>query len=141
MYIATNDLARTGVSKIYSLALPASIGNGTIGYALALAGFEATDSQTQYYLIVNDVKFLNSNTQMTINLLFGQPNTIYTKWLNLKWTYLVVSSTFDGKYSNIWATNAQIDPSAKSITDMPIDPVGNAFISFGGDQGDCDIYV
>lgn len=142
MYIASNDLARAGGSKTYSVALPASVGSGTVAYALALAGFETFNSQTLYYLVVSDVKILNSNTLMTMNLLFGLPNSReFTKWLNLKWTYLVISASFDGTYSNIWATNAQIDPSAKSISNLPIDPIGNTFILFGGAPGDCDIFV
>jgi hypothetical protein len=81
---------------------------------------------------------------MSIEIIFRHPNNAAqptTIWIFLKWTYLVVSSTFDGTYSNIWATNTEFDPSLNLTQNVPIDPIGTAFLAFGGDPGDCDIYV
>ncbi len=43
---------------------------------------------------------------MSLEIYFKDINSSTTQWLRLKWTYLLVSSTFDGSYSNIWATFA-----------------------------------
>lgn len=59
----------------------------------------------------------------------------------IKWTYLVVSSTFDGTYTNIWATFAEFNITNQQYVDVPIDPVGTAFLNNGGAPKDCNIYV
>ena len=66
--------------------------------------------------------------------------TTFTAWTSLKWTYLVVSSTFDGSYTNIWCTSATLTSSLPS-SNLPLDPVGSAFLAQGGEVGDCDIFV
>ena len=63
-----------------------------------------------------------------------------TIWISLKWTYLVVSSTFDGTYTNIWASPATLD-GPFPYTNVPVDPVGLAFLVQGGATGDCNIYI
>ena len=77
---------------------------------------------------------------MTINTTFSQLSGI-TAWSMLKWTYLVVSATFDGTYTNIWATFAEVTDVVLPIENMAVDPIGLEFLSYGGISGDCDIYV
>ena len=78
---------------------------------------------------------------MSLNIQFKTFTSNSTTWLKLKWSYLVVSSTFDGTYTNIWATNAELDPSIRNINNVPVDPTGSAFLALGGDIGDCDMFV
>ena len=86
--------------------------------------------------------FVNTNTAITFKVQFNPKGSLtYTTWLKLKWTYLVVSSTFDSTYSNIWATSAELNPASKSIVNIPIDSIGSAFLVVGGEVGDCDIFV
>lgn len=77
---------------------------------------------------------------MTVKVNFTQTPTLSTTWLSLKWTYLVVSSTFDGTYSNIWCTSASTT-GPFPLSNVPLDHIGSAFVMQGGVTGDCDIYV
>jgi len=45
---------------------------------------------------------------MSIQYRFTHPSMSVgtTSWLRIKMTYLIISSTFDGGYSNIWASTA-----------------------------------
>ena len=78
----------------------------------------------------------NGNTQMQLNINFFHNATSHiTQWTMLKWTYLVVSSQFDGDYTNIWATFATVPFTTASPlpkVNVPVDPIGTAFMAHGG---------
>ena len=81
---------------------------------------------------------------MTVTYNFTQGlTTTATLWVSLKWTYLVVSSTFDGTYTNIWCTFSTFSgpfPNANTPV-IPAIPPTLIFNQLGGATGDCDIYV
>lgn len=62
-----------------------------------------------------------------------------TQWMKLKWTYLLVSSTFDGEYTNIWTTFTEVKPLTQEK--QPVHLYGLAFLVKGGINEDCDVYV
>lgn len=79
--------------------------------------------QTIFSIIISSVNFSNANTLMKIKLEFTDyfnNGADRTKWNQVKWTYLVVSSIFDGTYSNIWAISAQFNPSNTTSINTPI---------------------
>jgi hypothetical protein len=139
IYLSSSELSGGDNSKIYSVTLLNQVGTGTVSYALALAGFEGDKTPSGYFLKVDQVNFAVGNTKFDMVLSFQSPFSggYVSVWGGLKWTYLVVAATFDGSYSNIWATNVQVDPSSNSYFNVPIDPVGLEFLGSGREEGDC----
>ena len=64
----------------------------------------------------------NTGMDITFNFTQGLGGTP-TVWVSLKWTYLIVSSTFDGTYTNIWCTLATFTGPFPNVN-TPVDPVG-----------------
>jgi hypothetical protein len=87
-------------------------------YNIAIAGFQASCSQTAYSLGVDTVILENSNSRMkfSMNYFFqgssGDP--VETKWTRVKVSYLLVSDKFYS-YANeganyVWAGSVEITP-------------------------------
>lgn len=141
--LSANDL-RSVSSKTYTITLARSLGADPLGCALALAGYQTMNQGTTatYAVLVTSNTFTNNNTIMNLVVSFKDPQrgiTNTTVWLKLKWTYLIISSTFDGKYTNIWTTFAEFDP--QNINNSPVHSQGLTFIAMGGITADCDIYM
>lgn len=91
--------------------------------------------------MIDNVTFSSNKAVMEIRVRFEYQSYMKTTWQNLKWTYLVVSSIFDGSYSNVWATFATFSTLNNSFINVPIDPVGTAFLANGGAPQDCNIFI
>lgn len=141
--LSANDLSSVS-SKAYTLTLASSLGVDPLGCALALAGYQTMNQgmNNTYAVLVTSTTFTNNNTIMTMIVSFrdvqrGITNT--TVWLKLKWTYLIISSTFDGKFTNIWTTFSEFDP--QNVNNAPVHSQGLTFMAMGGITADCDIYM
>lgn len=62
-----------------------------------------------------------------------------TRWDLVSFTYIVVSRNFDGTYSNIWATVAEVTAPGLTGLPAPIDAVGAAFRTAVG--ATCSVYA
>lgn len=81
-----------------------------LGYGFALAGFQASCSQSFYSLSIFKVTFENQNTRMRVVVDFRNPgNGAITTWNLVTYTYIVVSRSLNGGYTDIWASVAEID--------------------------------
>ena len=77
--------------------------------AFAIAGIQASSSQTYFSLIVDQVIFSNGNTQMNFTMNYNNPTgTFSTTWSSIKLSWLAVSTSFETVYGNpygnyVWA--------------------------------------
>ena len=105
-----------------------------------MTGFQATKTQLGYIAMIASIILSPNNAGMILYIRFNI-STITTSWKSLRWTYLVVSSTFDGTYTNIWATFTTISTINNTFVNVPVDSVGSAFLANGGAPKDCNIYI
>ena len=123
------DTYNQGANKDYyqDLTLNAFDAVDVLGYAFALTGFESTCTQSYYTLVVHKVSFENQNTRMRIVVDFRNPQDgLITTWTIVSFTYIVVSRTMSGAYTNIWATVAEIE-NPNDNTLAAIDAIGAGY--------------
>ena len=109
-------LVRLGVpnANVAQTSYSQSLAGSTLGTyaqvfsAFAIAGLEASSSQTYYSLIVDQVIFSNGNTQMNFTMNYNNPDGSFaTTWTTIKLSYVAVSTAFEkfdtisGQY--VWA--------------------------------------
>ena len=106
------DTYNNGANKDYyqDLAINKFAATDVLGYAFALTGFESSCNNNYYSLVIHKVTFENQNTRMRIVVDFRNPaDQSVTTWTIVSFTYLVVSRTMSGAYTNIWASVAEIE--------------------------------
>ena len=93
------NVAQTSYSQTLS---GASLGTyAQVFSAFAIAGLEASSSQTYYSLIVDQVIFSNGNTQMNFTMNYNNPDGSFaTTWTTIKLSWVAVSTAFE-KYNTI----------------------------------------
>lgn len=127
-----NDLGAAGANKNYYESLSRGKFGATdfLGYAVAIAGFETSCSQTAFSLLVDIVEPQSDNTKLKLVIDFrNKAQTILTTWTKVKLSYLVTSAQ---RYppgvpstAYIWATSQYVDLSAGGKTNVAIinDPI------------------
>lgn len=75
---------------------------------------------------------------MRIMVNFRNDNNYLTRWTKCIFTYLVVSRNFNGAYSNIWASVAEVKLN-NTITNREIDNIGLIFAQPPNSKN-CDVY-
>ena len=83
-----------------------------LGFAFALTAFDGPCGQPYYTLVIDKVEFQNDNTRMRVvvnyrSTIIGVPQVL-TRWTKVSYTYIVVSRTFSGAYSDIWANTVEV---------------------------------
>ncbi len=124
-------MGSVGANKNYyeSLARGKFGATDFLGYAVAIAGFETSCSQTAYSLVVDIVEPQNDNTKLKVIIDFrNKAQSVLTTWTKVKLTYLVASaqripSPLTAAY--IWATSQYVDLTAGDVTAKAIftDPI------------------
>jgi hypothetical protein len=62
-----------------------------------------------------------------------------TTWTAASFSYLVVSRNFDGAYSNIWASTAEVSLTT-SLIDFPADSKEQLWAAGKGANRDCEMF-
>ena len=73
----------------------------------------------------------------------GLTPPILTKWTKVSFTYIVVSRSFTGAYSDIWATVAEVQGTQLAAADaapVAIDLIGFPFAKAATTTGRCTAY-
>lgn len=82
----------------YSLSL-AEYNLGTFAkvfHAFAVAGIQASSTQTYYSLVVDQVVFSNGNTQMNFTMSYANPDgSFQTTWSSIKLSWVAISTLFE----------------------------------------------
>ena len=68
---------------------------------------------------------------------------VLTKWTKVSFTYIVVSRSFSGAYSDIWATVAEVQDqeiAAANSALVPVDLIGLAFTKTANPPTNCGAY-
>lgn len=77
--------------------------------AFAIAGFQASSSQSFFSLVVDNIIFSNGNTQMNFTMNYNNPTgSFQTTWSSIKLSWVAVSTSFQtvtgsGLGNYIWA--------------------------------------
>ena len=124
------DTYNSGANKDYyqDLSLNNFDTTDVLGYGFSLTGFQTSCSNSFYTLVVDKVAFENQNTRMRVVVDFRNPSDgTITTWNIVSFTYIVVSRTLSGGYSNIWATVAEIQGGVADNVPASIDLIGAAY--------------
>ena len=117
--------------------------NDYLGYGFSLTGFETTctNSANFFSLVIDEVVFENQNKRMRIVVDFRDPGSgAITAWTMVSFTYIVVSRNFNGAYSDIWASVADVN-NPQHDNPVAIDLLGSAFRGAASQGGAaCRIY-
>jgi hypothetical protein len=136
------DTFNAGANKDYyqDLSTAKFLPIDVLGYAFAITSFQANCGQNYYSLGVDVVEFQNQNTRMRITVNFRSYSlNIISAWTQASFSYIVVSRTLNGAYSDIWATVAESNPSSTTINNNGIDKISTQFA--GSTASSCKIYV
>lgn len=127
-----NDLGTAGANKNYLEPLSRANFGATdlLSYAVAIAGFETSCSQTYFSLIVDIVEPVNENTKLKLVIDFrNKAQNALTSWTKVKLSYLVTSTsryppTKNG-ISYIWATSQYVNVNGVDSNGLAVisDPV------------------
>ena len=126
------DTFNNGANKDYyqDLSLNKFDVNDVLGYGMALTGFETacTNSANFFSLVIDEVTFENQNSRMRIVVDFRDPGSgSITTWNIVSFTYIVVSRSLNGGYSDIWATVASATSPADNTAVTTIDATAAAY--------------
>ncbi len=75
--------------------------------------------------------------RITVNFRNPGDGTI-TLWTLVSFSFIVVSRTFSGTYSDIWATVASVSNPGNTINGAAVDPIGSYYL--GATPTQCGIY-
>ena len=106
------DSSNGGANKDIYRDLTLSKFGTTEVLGFALTAFDGPCGQSYYILVIDKVDFQNDNTRMRVvvnyrsTILGIQP--VLTRWTKVSYTYIVVSRSFSGAYSDIWATTVEV---------------------------------
>jgi hypothetical protein len=138
------DTYNNGANKDYyqDLTLNKFDTTDVLGHGFALTGFQAPCTNKFFTLIISAVSFENGNTRMRVVVDFRNPaDQTITLWNMVSFTYIVVSRTLNGAYSNIWATVAELDNPADRVV-ASIDKIGASYqASPTAPPATCQVFV
>ena len=143
MHLNPLDTYNNGANKDYYVDLSLNKFEiiDVLGYGFALAGFQASCSQSFYSLSIFKVTFENQNTRMRVVVDFRNPGDgAITTWNLVTYTYIVVSRTLNGAYSDIWASVAEIDNPSNNVL-AAIDSIASGFQANLGALTSCAAFV
>ena len=145
------DSSNSGANKdVYrDLTLSKFTKTEVLGFAFALTAFDGPCGQPYYTLVIDKVEFQNDNTRMRVvvnyrSTIIGVPQVL-TRWTKVSYTYIVVSRTFSGAYSDIWANTVEVqgaELAAANTAPVAVDLNALIFTSTPiGPSATCTAYV